>query len=166
MPVHELGYLVRGFKRLVLQRLRGYPTTKEMSFHIGQKVVCIDGKFPDTIKRLLTQLPIEGQTYVVRKVHLGLSVWKPNQPRQSKVKLLLIGIVNHKAKDGKEHGFNAERFRSLEELKGTNANKELTGNAIIGEGLDNDLIWGGIGDCVIKPIDKTPTMVLQTKAWL
>ena len=81
---------------------------------IHDKVVCIDGKFEPQVAALFQQLPIEGKTYVVRSVHLGLTPREPGKSRQSKTKLLLVGIVNPNANDGKEHGFNAERFRKLD----------------------------------------------------
>ena len=89
-------------------------------FTIGQKVVCIDDKFIDAIKKLYLMLPVEGVTYVIRDLVIG-----QHQPGgQGDVCVLLIGLVNPKAnsKAALERGFSETRFRPLEELR--NRNKE------------------------------------------
>lgn len=88
-------------------------------FDAGQKVVCVDDKFAPAALRWLVQLPVEGKVYVVRDVKIGFSLVKRGK-RKGGVRVLLVGLVNPEAKDGQEHGFNAERFRLLEEVKQRN----------------------------------------------
>jgi hypothetical protein len=90
-----------------------------MGFEIGQKVVCVNGKFEDWVKQLYTALPVEGRTYVIRDVRLGTAIVEGR--KVGAVSLLLIGLINPNA-DGKtgslaERGFNSDRFRPLDELK-------------------------------------------------
>lgn len=91
-------------------------------FTLGQKVVCIDDKFMDSIRKLYTQLPVEGVTYVIRDIRLGIHF----PGRQGDVSLLLIGLVNPKANSraALERGFSETRFRPLEELKASNTKKQ------------------------------------------
>jgi len=87
-------------------------------FAIGQKVVCIDDKFIDEIKKLYLMLPVEGVTYVIRDLAIG-----QHQPGgQGDICVLLIGLVNPKAnsKAALERGFSETRFRPLEELRAMN----------------------------------------------
>lgn len=37
----------------------------------GQKVVCIDDKFPEAVNRLYKELPKEGHTYTIRAMGVG-----------------------------------------------------------------------------------------------
>ena len=85
---------------------------------VGQKVVCVDDKFIDAIKKLYWMLPVEGVTYVIRDLVIG-----QHQPGgQGDICVLLIGLVNPKAnsKLAKERGFSETRFRPLEEMKDRN----------------------------------------------
>lgn len=86
-------------------------------FHIGQKVVCIDDYFAPEIAALYQTLPVENTTYVIRTIHEGNSL-DDGRPQKATV-LLLVGLTNQSpAKPGaKERGFNAKRFRPLEELR-------------------------------------------------
>lgn len=85
-----------------------------MNFFTGQKLICVDGKFDKVVLNFMRQFPEEGKTYAVRGVQLGLSPLTPtDRKRKSRTKLLLVGVVNPSAGDGKEHGFNSERFRPL-----------------------------------------------------
>jgi hypothetical protein len=83
-------------------------------FNIGDKVVCVDDKFPPDISKLYDALPVKDSTYVVRDIRLGI-----NLIMEGDVSVLLIGLVNPKAdsKAGLERGFRADRFRPLEELR-------------------------------------------------
>ena len=76
-------------------------------------MVCVDGKFPLGIEKLYTALPKEGVTYVIRDVQLGVN-WKAEP---GEVCLYLIGLENPKSTTAPypERGFNAERFRPLED---------------------------------------------------
>ena len=84
------------------------------NFSIGDKVVCVDDKFPPDISKLYTALPVKDSTYVVRDIRLGI-----NLTMEGDVSVLLIGLVNPKAdsKANLERGFRADRFRPLEELR-------------------------------------------------
>jgi hypothetical protein len=85
------------------------------NFSIGDKVVCVDDKFPPDISKLYDALPVKDSTYVVRDIRLGI-----NLTMEGDVSVLLIGLVNPKAdsKANLERGFRADRFRPLEELRG------------------------------------------------
>ena len=91
------------------------------NYGIGDKVVCVDDKFPPDISKLYTALPVKDTTYVVRDIRLGI-----NLTMEGDVSVLLIGLVNPKAdsKANLERGFRADRFRPLEELR--NEKKEST----------------------------------------
>ena len=84
------------------------------NFSIGDKVVCVDDKFPPDISKLYDALPVKDSTYVVRDIRLGI-----NLTMEGDVSVLLIGLVNPKAdsKANLERGFRADRFRPLEELR-------------------------------------------------
>jgi hypothetical protein len=85
-----------------------------LNFGIGDKVVCVDDKFPPDISKLYDALPVKDTTYVVRDIRLGI-----NLTLEGDVSVLLIGLVNPKAdsKSALERGFRADRFRPLEELR-------------------------------------------------
>jgi hypothetical protein len=88
------------------------------NYGIGDKVVCVDDKFPPDISKLYDALPVKDSTYVVRDIRLGI-----NLTLEGDVSVLLIGLVNPKAdsKANLERGFRADRFRPLEELREENA---------------------------------------------
>ena len=88
------------------------------NYGIGDKVVCVDDKFPPDIGKLYDALPVKDTTYVVRDIRLGI-----NLTLEGDVSVLLIGLVNPKAdsKAGLERGFRADRFRPLEELRNENS---------------------------------------------
>ena len=101
-----------------------------LNYGIGDKVVCVDDKFPPDISKLYDALPVKNSTYVVRDIRLGI-----NLTLEGDVSVLLVGLVNPKAdsKSALERGFRADRFRPLQELRAkqsaTNAaeeKKELT----------------------------------------
>src|SRR5271165_988895 len=84
------------------------------NYGIGDKVVCVDDKFPPDISKLYDALPVKDTTYVVRDIRLGI-----NLTMEGDVSVLLIGLVNPKADSvaGLERGFRADRFVPLEELR-------------------------------------------------
>jgi hypothetical protein len=92
-----------------------------LNYGIGDKVVCVDDKFPPDISKLYTALPVKDSTYVVRDIRLGI-----NLTLEGDVSVLLIGLVNPKAdsKSALERGFRADRFRPLEELRNEAATKQ------------------------------------------
>ena len=91
------------------------------NFNIGDKVVCVDDKFPPDIGKLYDALPVKDVTYVVRDIRLGI-----NLTLEGDVSVLLIGLVNPKAdsKANLERGFRADRFRPLEEMQEESRNAE------------------------------------------
>ncbi|MEY4917335.1 MAG: hypothetical protein RL616_1248 [Verrucomicrobiota bacterium] len=94
-------------------------------FNIGQKVVLVDDKWPESVKQLYLQLPVVETVYVVRAVRVGVRADEliMDMRRVLEQSVLLTGIYNPTNKLGVEAGFAASRFRSLEELK-TSAVKE------------------------------------------
>ena len=88
-------------------------------FSVGQKVVLVDDKWPETVKQLYLQLPVLDTVYVVRAVRVGVKADEliMDMRRVLEPSLLLIGIINPTNKLGVEAGFAAHRFRSLDELK-------------------------------------------------
>lgn len=83
-------------------------------FITGQKVVCIDDKFPLGITKYYTALPKEGTVYVVRGMSPGLSL----SGEEGELAVYLIGLQNpcSSKPPHRERGFKCERFRPLEEL--------------------------------------------------
>jgi hypothetical protein len=80
---------------------------------VGQKVVCIDDKFPLGISKFYTSLPVEGTVYVIRSVCVGISL----QGEEGEVCVHLVGLQNPTSNKPPypERGFKSERFRPLEE---------------------------------------------------
>jgi hypothetical protein len=79
-------------------------------FMPGQKVACIDGKFPLGIEQYFPSLPQEGETYTIRDIVPGISP----QLSEGEVAVYLIEIIGSVNAHGIERGFNAERFAPLE----------------------------------------------------
>ncbi|MEM9446480.1 MAG: hypothetical protein AAGA18_14135 [Verrucomicrobiota bacterium] len=79
----------------------------------GQKVVCVDGKFPLGIEKFYDALPKEGVTYTVRDVSLGVNL----KGQEGEVAITLVELINpcSDTPPYPERGFKAERFRPLEE---------------------------------------------------
>src|SRR5580658_24412 len=88
-------------------------------FSVGQKVVLVDDKWPQTVIQLYTSLPVKDNVYVVRAARVGVRADEliMDMRRVLEQSLLLVGIVNPCNKLGVEAGFAASRFRSLTELK-------------------------------------------------
>jgi len=88
-------------------------------FSIGQKVVLVDDKWPETVKQLYLQLPVLETVYVVRAVRVGVRADEliMDMRRVLESSLLLVGIYNPANNLGVEAGFAASRFRALDELK-------------------------------------------------
>ena len=81
---------------------------------VGSKVKCIDDKFDAKVRELYTALPVEGRTYVVRAVRLGIRA----DCKTGDLSLLLVGLDNPHANSraGLERGFSETRFRKPGEL--------------------------------------------------
>jgi hypothetical protein len=98
-------------------------------FSRGEKVILVDDRWPFGIERLYKELPKKDVVYVIRDVFLGRGPSKPNSKpgdEDGEVGVLLIGINNPKDPRnlyGHELGFNAMRFRKLDELKDENKRK-------------------------------------------
>ena len=88
-------------------------------FSVGQKVVLVDDKWPETVRQLYLQLPVLDTVYVIRAIRVGVKADEliMDMRRVLEPSLLLIGIINPTNKLGVEAGFAAHRFRSLDELK-------------------------------------------------
>ena len=90
-------------------------------FNVGQKLVCVDDKWPESVKQLYLQLPLRDNVYVVRAVRVGVRADEliMDMRRVLEQSILLVGLYNPTNKLGVEAGFAASRFRALDELKQT-----------------------------------------------
>ena len=63
-------------------------------FSIGQKVVLVDDKWPETVKQLYLQLPVLETIYVVRAVRVGVRADEliMDMRRVLESSLLLVGV--------------------------------------------------------------------------
>ncbi len=88
-------------------------------FSVGQKVVLVDDKWPETVKQLYLQLPVLETVYVVRAVRVGVRADEliMDHRRVLEQSILLVSIYNPTNNIGVEAGFAASRFRALDELK-------------------------------------------------
>ena len=88
-------------------------------FSVGQKVVLVDDKWPESVKQLYLQLPVLNTVYVVRAVRIGVRADEliMDMRRVLEPSLLLMGISNPTNNLGVEAGFAGHRFRALDELK-------------------------------------------------
>lgn len=80
---------------------------------VGQRVVCVDDKFPDGIGQIYDELPVEGEVYRIRDVVLGINY--KGEPGEVCLYLEELNNPLSKTPPHPERGFNAERFRPLEE---------------------------------------------------
>jgi len=99
-------------------------------FSVGQKVVLVDDKWPESVKQLYLQLPVKDTVYVVRAVRVGVRADEliMDMRRVLEQSILLMSIYNPTNNLGVEAGFAASRFRTLDEVK-TSAVKE--GEAVV-----------------------------------
>ena len=88
-------------------------------FNVGQKVVLVDDKWPESVKQLYLQLPVLDAVYVVRAVRVGVKADEliMDMRRVLEPSVLLVGIYNPTNNLGVEAGFAAQRFRALDEMK-------------------------------------------------
>ena len=82
-------------------------------FRPGQKVVCVDGRFPLGIEKFYPQVPKEGNTYTIRNVVPGISF----RGEHGEVAAYLVEIAGPLNSHGIERGFNVERFAPLDEIE-------------------------------------------------
>ncbi|HVW22715.1 MAG TPA: hypothetical protein VHC86_15980 [Opitutaceae bacterium] len=109
---------------------------------VGKKVVCVDDIFPREVIALYQQLPSKGTQYTVREVTLGREkvavikngkiVRNGSSDQGNTVRLLLVELRNppdplHPAA---ELGFNAERFREIDEHEETESLSEAEAGAV------------------------------------
>lgn len=94
---------------------------------VGQKVVCIDDKFPLGIEKFYIALPKAGVTYVIREVSVGRS-W--TDPESGEIAVCLVGLNNpcSEVPPYPERAFKAERFRPLDEMVVMDEEKISTSN--------------------------------------
>lgn len=81
-------------------------------FDVGQKVICIDGSFPEAVLLYLRNLPNEGTVYTVRDV-IPAQGWKG----EGACAILLREVIDPPAPHRKqwgECGFAPQRFRELQ----------------------------------------------------
>ena len=76
------------------------------SFYVGQKVICIDDKFPRAVLDWCNSLPIAGYIYTIRAMQVG----QDRVTGLSNLGLLLEEIVNPPSGWGCEAGFCHYRF--------------------------------------------------------
>jgi hypothetical protein len=88
-------------------------------FRVGQKVILVDDKWPETVQQLYLQLPVRETIYVVRAVRVGVRADEliMDLRRVLESSLLLVGLYNPTNNLGVEAGFAASRFRALDELQ-------------------------------------------------
>ena len=88
-------------------------------FSVGQKVVLVDDKWPESVKQLYLQLPVKDTVYVVRAVRVGVRADEliMDMRRVLEQSILLMSIYNPTNNIGVEAGFAASRFRTLDEIK-------------------------------------------------
>ncbi len=94
---------------------------------VGQKVVCVDDRFPNPLAKYYTNLPVKGTTYTVRAVYLGRAIMHGKAgASDGEIGILLVELKNPpdpRNKYGQELGFNSIRFRPLDELKDSTENE-------------------------------------------
>jgi len=89
-------------------------------FVVGQKVVCIDDKFPVWAVKLYTQLPRRDVIYTIRQIVLGQSLQVDTNKFDIDVVIYLQDIYNPNDPNAKipiELGFKQERFAPLNEVE-------------------------------------------------
>ena len=94
-------------------------------FNPGEKVVCVDDKFPEWVQKLYTDLPKENQVYVVRDIVPGQQADK-----STSAAVLLIGMTGNINQHGIVNGYSCHRFRRLDEIKRKNKAKKSKKNKI------------------------------------
>ena len=100
--------------RLVTGRIAG----QKDAMTKGQRVVCVDDRFPKWVVEFFNQLPIKGCTYTVREVCLRRETLRGSE--SGTIALLLEELRNPpdpSHKGGEELAFKSERFAPLEEIE-------------------------------------------------
>lgn len=81
-------------------------------FEPGQKVICINDKFPEGIRDYYNALPVKGKQYVVRDLVPGNSFSGQETPA-----VYLEELHNLPNQHGIEPGFQCHRFAEIEEIQ-------------------------------------------------
>jgi hypothetical protein len=91
-------------------------------FTVGQKVVCIDAKFPLGVEKFYTALPVEGAIYTVRSMSVGVGLGL----QEGEICVRVCELVNPKSSKPPfpERGFKVERFCPLTEITETESQPE------------------------------------------
>jgi hypothetical protein len=91
-------------------------------FSVGDKVVCVDDRFPKEVVLLYRRLPKKDETYTIRAVYLGRGKMINKEPGASdgEVGVLLQEVRNDDMpiklnKNAEEDGFAGWRFRKLQD---------------------------------------------------
>ena len=84
----------------------------------GQRVVCVDDRFPKWVVEFFSQLPVKGRTYTIREVCLRRETIRGSD--SATIAVLLEELQNppdptHKGNE--ELAFKSERFAPLEEIE-------------------------------------------------
>ncbi len=106
-------------------------------FDKGQKVVCINDDFSETVRHIYRQLPRRDETYTVREVSIGRSSVTSGAGGANTISYLVLLEELHNPEDpymhegaGQEMGFRSDRFAPLEEIEDeTWAEEELVETA-------------------------------------
>jgi hypothetical protein len=95
---------------------------------VGQKVVCVDDRFPGPLAKYYVNLPVKGKTYTIRAVYLGRAVMHTKAgAADGEIGVLLQELKNGpdpRNIHGQELGFNSMRFRPLEEDETSEAQEQ------------------------------------------
>ena len=105
------------------------------NYGVGDKVVCVDGKFYEGAKRIYKELPVELRTYVVRDLRVGVALAPllNQRVRTGEVSVLLVGVTNppQGGRSKVEPGFAHWRFVKLEEYNCMVADAKAKALAVI-----------------------------------
>lgn len=83
-------------------------------FEPGQKVICVDDRFPPGILDIFNALPVKGSLYTVRDIVPGAGFGGRDKDQQPAV--YLVELVNLPNRHGIEPGFACRRFAEPEEV--------------------------------------------------
>lgn len=85
-------------------------------FTTGQKVVCINDKFPAWVYKLYVELPVIGKVYTIRDVVLGQAMDVSTSKFDTDISIYLKELDNpiHSGLK-REPGFREDRFKPLTE---------------------------------------------------
>lgn len=78
-------------------------------WYIGQKILCIDGRFHKGVSEWCSSVPAVGDYYTIRRIQFGRDAYT----NDSGLGFLLEEVVNPVNLDGRESGFFSDRFRPL-----------------------------------------------------